>query len=178
MSRASPAVRWASCARPRSSLPCAFSKASLLREGLQSISLSYAQGTNDDEDVGAVLALRRLAVDFLGESFPHVLYTFMGLFPTSLRAARRMISDTENRNAARGRLDTDGTVHAASTYKEEESGTRRSVFWPCFHITATDFRASYGRVRVGSQQITWCSTPVKRQASRMRSAVNPCGMIG
>jgi methylaspartate mutase epsilon subunit len=63
-----------------------------LRCGLTSVSLSYAQGTSAVQDVGAVLALRRLAAERLGGASWHVvLYTFMGMFPRTRAGARRLI---------------------------------------------------------------------------------------
>jgi methylaspartate mutase epsilon subunit len=60
--------------------------------GLASVSLSYAQGTSEAQDIGAVLALRRLATERLaGLSWHVVLYTFMGMFPRTRAGARRLI---------------------------------------------------------------------------------------
>ena len=65
------------------------------QEGIQSLSLSYAQGTHHDQDVGALLALDRLAAEYLGGVDRHlVLYTFMGLFPETPRGARALIEDS------------------------------------------------------------------------------------
>lgn len=62
------------------------------RHGITSLSLSYAQGTSVVQDVGAVLALRRLAAERLGGVSWHVvLYTFMGMFPRTRAGARRLI---------------------------------------------------------------------------------------
>lgn len=56
--------------------------------GLRSVSLSYAQQTNAQQDISAVAALRALAAEFLGELDWHVVvYTFMGVFPSSYRGA-------------------------------------------------------------------------------------------
>jgi methylaspartate mutase epsilon subunit len=66
-----------------------------LAHGLASISVSYAQNTNFDQDVGAVLALRDLAGEFLGEASWHVVvYSFMGKFPETPRGARLLIEDS------------------------------------------------------------------------------------
>jgi methylaspartate mutase epsilon subunit len=65
------------------------------RNGLRSISLSYAQGTNSSQDVGAILALRRLAAEFLPDSAWHVVvYCFMGDFPRTRSGARKLIEES------------------------------------------------------------------------------------
>jgi methylaspartate mutase epsilon subunit len=54
------------------------------RHGLRSVSLSYAQQTDDEQDIHAVAALRTLAAEYLHEVEWHVvLYTYMGLFPAT-----------------------------------------------------------------------------------------------
>lgn len=63
--------------------------------GLRSISLSYAQGSNRDQDIGAILALRQLAARFLPEMSWHVVvYCFMGLFPRTEAGARRLLEES------------------------------------------------------------------------------------
>ncbi|HWM03849.1 MAG TPA: methylaspartate mutase, partial [Actinophytocola sp.] len=52
------------------------------QHGLASISLSYAQQTHPGQDEEAVLALRRLAAEFLSDVDCHVVvYTYMGVYP-------------------------------------------------------------------------------------------------
>lgn len=66
-----------------------------LKCGLRSISISYSQGTNFDQDVGGVLALRRLAEEmFVACSWHIVLYTWMGLFPETTSGARLIIEES------------------------------------------------------------------------------------
>jgi methylaspartate mutase epsilon subunit len=63
--------------------------------GLPSISLSYAQGTDPFQDVGALRALRKLAAQYLPKTTWHVVfYTFMGLFPETHAGALRLIEDS------------------------------------------------------------------------------------
>jgi methylaspartate mutase epsilon subunit len=63
--------------------------------GIRSISLSYAQGTNVQQDIGALAALEELATQFLGSAFSHtVLYSFMGMFPSTPAAARKIIEES------------------------------------------------------------------------------------
>lgn len=60
--------------------------------GISTVSLSYAQGTNNVQDCGALYALRNLADTFLPHSSWHlVLYTFMGPFPETLAGAKKLI---------------------------------------------------------------------------------------
>ncbi|MBQ1076210.1 methylaspartate mutase [Micromonospora sp. C31] len=63
------------------------------RHGIGSVSLSYAQQTNPDQDAEAVRALRRLAGEFLPAHVDRhvVLYTYMGVFPTTVGGARRLL---------------------------------------------------------------------------------------
>jgi methylaspartate mutase epsilon subunit len=64
--------------------------------GIRSLSLSISQGTNFSQDVGAVLALRRLAEDCLPAAVRShiVFYTWMGVFPETGGGARRLIEDS------------------------------------------------------------------------------------
>jgi methylaspartate mutase epsilon subunit len=58
------------------------------QHGLRSISLSYAQQTNLDQDAEAIWALRRLAERFLSDVDWHVvLYAYMGMYPRSSAGA-------------------------------------------------------------------------------------------
>jgi len=63
--------------------------------GMRSISLSYAQQTNAGQDREAVAALRRLAAEFLPDVDWHVvIYTYMGLFPSTLEGAQALLDDS------------------------------------------------------------------------------------
>jgi methylaspartate mutase epsilon subunit len=65
------------------------------QHGVRHLSLSYAQGTSTEQDRGALLALRALADDYLGDTTRHiVLYTYMGLFPRTPDGATRLIQDS------------------------------------------------------------------------------------
>src|SRR6185295_8337676 len=66
-----------------------------LRHGLRSVSLSYSQGTSSAQDVGALLALRRLAARFLpGAAWHVVVYCFMGNFPRTRSGAHRILAES------------------------------------------------------------------------------------
>ena len=73
--------------------------------GIRSVSLSYAQNTNPDQDIGAILALRRLASDHLTDTQWHVIvFTLMGRFPRSLQGARRLSRTAPHRGDRCSRL--------------------------------------------------------------------------
>lgn len=66
-----------------------------IKHGLKSISLSYAQGYSFEQDSGAIMALRRLASEFLnGTKWHVVVYTFMGMFPQTVLGAQRLIEES------------------------------------------------------------------------------------
>jgi methylaspartate mutase epsilon subunit len=63
--------------------------------GLRSVSLSYAQQTDPDQDAEAVLALRHLAGRHLRDVDWHVvIYTYMGLYPRTENGAGRLLRDS------------------------------------------------------------------------------------
>jgi methylaspartate mutase epsilon subunit len=62
--------------------------------GLRSVSLSYAQQTSPEQDAEAVLALRRLAAEWLPGVDSHVvIYAYMGVYPRTAGGATRLLSD-------------------------------------------------------------------------------------
>ena len=66
-----------------------------LRYGMRSVSLSYAQGSNSEQDLGALMALRDLAAERLaGAEWHVVVYTFMGMFPRTPEGARALIEES------------------------------------------------------------------------------------
>lgn len=70
--------------------------------GIRSLSLSLTQGASDDQDTGALIALRRLADRWLGNIDRHVVfYAFMGLFPETWEGALALM-ERSARIAARG----------------------------------------------------------------------------
>ncbi len=63
--------------------------------GLRNLSLSYAQQTSPTQDREAVAALRRLAGEFLQDVESHiVIYTYMGLFPSSVEGAQALLDES------------------------------------------------------------------------------------
>lgn len=63
------------------------------RHGLRSISVSYAQQTNVEQDQEAVRALRRLCTELLPDASWHVVvYAYMGLYPKSPEGSRDLLA--------------------------------------------------------------------------------------
>ena len=64
------------------------------QHGIRSVSLSYAQQTNPDQDTEALLALRRLAGEWLPDVDWHiVVYTYMGVYPRTPDGAARLLEE-------------------------------------------------------------------------------------
>ncbi len=64
------------------------------QHGLRSVSLSYAQQTSQDQDAEAVLALRRLAAEWLPDVDWHVvIYAYMGVYPRTSGGATALLAD-------------------------------------------------------------------------------------
>ncbi|RZU53351.1 glutamate mutase subunit E [Krasilnikovia cinnamomea] len=62
------------------------------QHGVRSISLSYAQQTDPEQDAEAVRALQRLAAELLPDTDRHVvIYTYMGLYPRTPAGARDLL---------------------------------------------------------------------------------------
>ncbi|MFC5286574.1 methylaspartate mutase [Actinokineospora guangxiensis] len=61
--------------------------------GIRSVSLSYSQQTNQDQDAEAVRALRAAAACYLPDVDWHVvLYTYMGVYPSTPGGARLLLA--------------------------------------------------------------------------------------
>lgn len=61
--------------------------------GVRSISLSYAQQIDEEQDEEAIHALRRLSAEFLPEIDHHVVvYAYMGLYPRTRRGAEAVLA--------------------------------------------------------------------------------------
>lgn len=64
------------------------------QHGIRSVSLSYAQQTDPDQDAEAVLAMRRLAAQWLPDIDWHVvIYTYMGVYPRTPNGASRLLEE-------------------------------------------------------------------------------------
>lgn len=65
------------------------------QHGIRSVSLSYAQQTNAEQDREAVLALRRLAARLLPDVDWHiVIYTYMGVYPRTAPGATGLLAES------------------------------------------------------------------------------------
>ena len=74
-----------------------------VQHGLRSISLSYAQQTNADQDTEAVAALRRLVGELLPDVESHiVIYGYMGMYPRTAAGARRLLEESARLAVATG----------------------------------------------------------------------------
>jgi methylaspartate mutase epsilon subunit len=64
-----------------------------VQHGITSVSLSYAQQTSAPQDEHAIRALRRLAAELLPDQLDWhiVVYTYMGVYPSSPRGARHLL---------------------------------------------------------------------------------------
>lgn len=72
-------------------LECLFFK----QNGIKSVSLSYAQGTNSIQDIAALAVLRRLAHEYLKDINWHtVVYTYMGVFPLTASGSHDLIAES------------------------------------------------------------------------------------
>lgn len=96
------------------------------QNGLTSLSLSYAQGSNEAQDVGAIRALHHLAAELLPDVSRHVVvYTFMGFFPQTADGARRIIESSARlavrAGAARLITKTIAEAHRIPTIEENVS---------------------------------------------------------
>ncbi len=99
------------------------------RAGLRSISLSYAQQTNQAQDRDAVHALRRLAGELLPDTDWHiVVYTYMGLYPRTRRGALDLLERSAElaveTGAARLIVKTTAEAHRIPTVAENVESLR------------------------------------------------------
>jgi methylaspartate mutase epsilon subunit len=93
------------------------------QHGLRSVSLSYAQQTNPDQDREAVLALRRLAAERMPGIDAHlVIYTYMGVYPRTPGGATRLLAESARlamrTGAARLIVKTVAEAHRIPTIAE------------------------------------------------------------
>lgn len=97
--------------------------------GLRSVSLSYAQQTDPDQDAAAVHALRRLAGEYLGGLRWHVVvYTYMGLYPQTATGATWLLESAAElavrAGAARLIVKTAAEAHRIPTIEENVTALR------------------------------------------------------
>ena len=64
------------------------------QHGVRSVSLSYAQQTNAEQDTEAVFTLRRMAAELLPDIDWHVVvYAYMGVYPRTIRGATNLLAE-------------------------------------------------------------------------------------
>ncbi|WP_240810003.1 methylaspartate mutase [Actinomadura sp. WMMA1423] len=102
------------------------------RNGISSISVSYAQQTNEAQDVEAVHALRRLCGELLPTNDWHtVVYTYMGLYPRSEAGALRLLSAAARLAVAAGAerliVKTVAEAHRIPTIEENVAGLEHAA---------------------------------------------------
>jgi len=64
--------------------------------GVNSVSVSLAQGTNSQQDIAALKALKKLCNKYLAKNIDWhiVFYTFMGKFPETIHGAKAILSES------------------------------------------------------------------------------------
>jgi methylaspartate mutase epsilon subunit len=63
-----------------------------LSHGIRSVSLSYAQQTDPDQDAEAIIAMRHLAEQFVPTVDQHVvIYAYMGVYPRTAQGAQALL---------------------------------------------------------------------------------------
>lgn len=73
------------------------------RNGIRSISVSYAQQTHPEQDAEAVAALRALCARLLPDTVWHVvIYTYMGVYPTTDAGSYRLLGEAARLAARSG----------------------------------------------------------------------------
>lgn len=72
-------------------IECIFFK----QNGIKSVSLSYAQGTNLIQDINALDVLKKLASEYLSDTHWHVvLYSYMGVFPKTTFGSYKLMRES------------------------------------------------------------------------------------
>ena len=125
-------------------LECVF----FAEHGVASVSASYAQQTSAEQDTEALLALRALLAEHLpGVDWHVVLYTYMGLFPSSESGARSLLRDSARLAVRTGTerliVKTTAEAHRIPTVAENvaaltDAHRAAAVFRPAAASRATD----------------------------------------
>jgi methylaspartate mutase epsilon subunit len=136
-----------------------------VRHGMRSVSLSYAQGSNSEQDLGALLALRDLAAERLeGAEWHVVVYTFMGMFPRTPEGARTLIEESARVAARAGAerliVKTVAEAHHIATIEENVQA-----------LTWADRAARTGDGDWNDSRISWHREVVLQQARSILDAV-------
>ena len=102
-----------------------------VQQGLRSVSLSYAQQTNRDQDLEALHALRRFASELLPDTDWHiVLYAYMGVYPKSYQGGFDLLADASQLavmgGASRLIVKTPAEAHRIPSVEENLASLRYS----------------------------------------------------
>lgn len=174
--------------------------------GVQDVSLSYAQQTDDTQDREALQALRALADEYLSDVSWHVVvYTYMGVFPTTSSGARRLLADSAILTAESGcermivktiaeafriptvRENVEALRLAERTARVEAGGSRRPIGDDGIYERAktlisktldggeTPGKAMLRAFQSGRLDVPYCLHP--DNANRCRSAVDERGRL-
>jgi methylaspartate mutase epsilon subunit len=142
------------------------------QHGIASMSFSYAQQTNPEQDLEAVRALRRLVRERLPHAQSHVVvYTYMGVFPRTRHGAQELLAASARlavrSGAARLIVKTTAEAHRIPTIKENvlalEHGAaeaRRERDHSTFH--ASSDTGVYEQARSMVDAVLECHTDVGR----------------
>jgi methylaspartate mutase epsilon subunit len=111
------------------------------QHGVRSVSLSYAQQTNQDQDREAVHALRRLAAERMPDiDFHVVIYAYMGVYPRTSSGADRLLAAATRlavqTGAARLIVKTAAEAHRIPTIAENVAALQAAA------ATAAQWRGS------------------------------------
>ncbi|WP_018681303.1 methylaspartate mutase [Actinokineospora enzanensis] len=134
------------------------------RRGLRSISVSYAQQTNMEQDQEAVSALRGLCAELLPEATWHVvIYAYMGLFPRTEVGALSLLAGAAELAVTTGSerliVKTTAEAHRIPTVAENVAALEHA------HLAA---RATIHRATVAADN------QVYREAAALVDAVLNC----
>ncbi len=160
------------------------------RNGITSVSMSYAQQTNAVQDIEALAALHHLAELFLPTQVARhvVLYTYMGVYPAT-EAGAELLLDSSAQLAVRGGaqrliVKTVAEAHRIPTVAENVAALERAARvsrealrddCPCRGPARSTTRRSTPR-RCGSSPPSWSTAPtsVRACAPPSRPARSTC----
>ncbi|MER5705611.1 methylaspartate mutase [Micromonospora sp. NPDC002296] len=136
--------------------------------GIKSLSLSYAQQTNFDQDVEAVVAMRQLAGEFVpAQDVHYVIYAYMGVYPRTRTGALQLL-----RQAARLAVHTDSERLIVKTAAEAHRIPTIAENVEALEVSSMAARL-YGQERKGDvrQPLADLENPTYREARRLIEAV-------
>jgi methylaspartate mutase epsilon subunit len=100
--------------------------------GITDVSLSYAQQTNPEQDTEAIMALRRLAHEFLAGIDTHVVvYAYMGVYPRTRPGAQKLLTEAAQLATRTGSerliVKTTAEAHRIPTISENVQALRSAA---------------------------------------------------